>query len=267
MKPTAIIATVLAGSLFFGPLAAVGQAQTTQPSQRKPSAGSVSTAAASPSAGQVAPAHTAAAPQAGTPDATPPAAERGAYIVTGFRSARFGMNHERVTDAVQRDFQVDAAALKSVDNPADVTSALIANVATLEPVNGPATITYILGKDSQKLVHVNVVWLLEGNAAEGQREALAIAGMKLADYFASHSWEGGRSIKNMPAGANSVVAFVAKDKAGAAVEVRLDGVAYTTMVDGQQKKSPAAAGPARLRIAYALSPSRPDVAKIAKGAF
>lgn len=71
----------------------------------------------------------------------------------------------------------------------------------------------------------------------------------------------------MPAGPNSIVAFAGQDASGGAVEVRVDGGAFSRPVNGRVVKSPPPTGPARLRVSYAKNPGNPDVAKIERGAF
>lgn len=192
---------------------------------------------------------------------------RQAYTVSGFRSAKFGMKRDAVIAAAHADFAVSESATTSGKNNADGTSVLVVPLTKLEPGVGPATITYIFGKDSQELVHVNVVWLIEGNASPEQRDAISIAAVSLVNHLRSYSWESNRSVQGIPVGTNSVVAFVGKDKSGAAVEVRLDGVAYSKIVNGKPKTSAAPKGAARLRIAYSRNPGKPDIAVIAKGQF
>lgn len=71
----------------------------------------------------------------------------------------------------------------------------------------------------------------------------------------------------MPAGPNCLIAFAREEAAGGGVEMRLDGVAFSQVVNGQTVQSPPPKGPARLRLAFDKNPHDPDVAKIASGAF
>ena len=80
------------------------------------------------------------------------------YEVTGFRDARFGMTEAEVRAAVKKSFAVKDADIKTTANPTEGTTLLIVRVDSLDPGPGPATVTYIFGNKSKKLIQVNVVW-------------------------------------------------------------------------------------------------------------
>ena len=80
------------------------------------------------------------------------------YEVTGFRDARFGMTEADVRAAVKKSLAVQDADIKTGANPTEGTALLIVRVDSLDPGPGPATITYIFGNKSKKLIQVNVVW-------------------------------------------------------------------------------------------------------------
>src|SRR5438128_8666858 len=74
------------------------------------------------------------------------------YEVTGFRDARFGMTETEVRAAVKKSFAVKDADIKTSANPTEGTTLLIVRVESLDPGPGPATITYIFGNKSKKLI-------------------------------------------------------------------------------------------------------------------
>jgi hypothetical protein len=200
----------------------------------------------------------------------PAAAARAAgtpYVVKGFRSALFGMDEAAVRAAAAKDFAASPGDLKRQVSLADGTVGLILQVAKLEPGPGAATVQYILGAKSGTLVHVNVVWEAPATAPETDRQQLIGASLQLTRYFRGFGWAPRKALAELPAGPNSLIAFAGEDATGGVVEMRLDGVAFSQVLNGQTVQSPPPKGPARLRLAFDKNPHDPDVAKIAAGAF
>ena len=77
-------------------------------------------------------------------------------IIDGYRSAHFGMNEAEVKKAIKADFSVDDPA-KAL-NETERTAALLVRGKTLVPDSPPATVSYIFGATTAKLIQVNVVW-------------------------------------------------------------------------------------------------------------
>jgi hypothetical protein len=209
-------------------------------------------------------AQTAAAEPQAAPKAPSASVAGKVYEVKGLRGATWGMTRDEVLADIKKDFGAGLTEVKTLDNPADGTSALAATVSKLAPGPGPATITYIFGKTSKQLMHVNVVWLVPGDVTVMQRDELLRSGLKLVDYFKGYSWANHLAVGGVPVGPTSVVMFFAKDAAGGMLEVRADGVPFKR-ADGamSQPKS----GPARLRISYGQTATSADTAKIAPGLF
>jgi hypothetical protein len=208
---------------------------------------------------------TAAAAVTATVNPSAPAAS--AYRIAGFRSARFGMTREQVMAAIMQDFQIPAGNVQALDNPVDGTVVLVATPARLDPAPGTTSVSYIFGKTSRKLVHVNVVWALPASTTAAERDMLVAAGIKLGAVFEQRSWGKGGLVKNVPVAANSLVLVQARDETGAAVEIRMDGVSYRQQTNGKSVDSPVPTTEARLRLAYSQNPAAPDVTKLKDGQF
>lgn len=189
------------------------------------------------------------------------------YVVDGFRSARFGMSEAEVRAAVAKDFKIDPLDVQRVENPADGTTGLVARLSKLDPAPGPATLTYVFGAHSKRLVQVNVVWLSQGDEAQKNRLDYIGAAQRLANYFIKHRWRGNTVLTGVRIGPDSMVAFIGKDEQGRAVEVRLDGVPLFKDTSGEPVNPGALLGPVRLRLSYASETEKPDVKTIPKGAF
>lgn len=189
------------------------------------------------------------------------------YVVKGFRSALFGMDETAVRAAAAKDFAVAPGDLSRNTSIGDGTTALTVQVAKLEPGPGAATIQYVMGATSGRLIHVNVIWTVPETASAADREKLVAASLQLTRFFRGHSWAPKRAVADLPTGPNSVIAFAGQDASGAAVEMQLEGVAFSRTVNGQTVKSPPPTGPGRLRVAYDKNPAQPDVTRIAQGSF
>jgi hypothetical protein len=187
------------------------------------------------------------------------------YTVKGFRSAQFGQSQDQVIAAIQKDFSVKPSDIQHLNVPVDGTTVLVVNVPQMIPAPGPATMTYIFGKGA--LIHVNVVWQLDGNADAVARSQVVAAGLKLSDYFEAYSWNAGRSARNIPTGPNSVSMFLGRDMQGGVVEVSAAGVSYNHTVAGRAVASPVPTGPARLRVAYGSPTESGAVTTLKPGQF
>ena len=91
------------------------------------------------------------------PAATPSAADTSGdtrISVEGFRSAKFGMNEADVRSAIGKDFGLKPEAIKTQDNPAELTHSLLVTVPDLLPNGGGAEVSYVFGYKSKSLIQV-----------------------------------------------------------------------------------------------------------------
>ena len=186
-----------------------------------------------------------------------------AHRVVGFRSAHFGMDAVQVRSAIAQDFKPASDSMSMLKNPAENTEVLLLRVAELEPGPGPASISYIFGAKSRRLMHVNVVWKTGETPSDEARNKIAAAGMQLTNYFQDLSWKPGASASGLPNGGNGLVLFVGLDPNNAGVEVRVSGVATY----GAENVSSKPEGAAQLVLSYVADIKNPDIAAIKPGAF
>jgi hypothetical protein len=170
------------------------------------------------------------------------------HEISGFRSARFGMDEDQVRAAVARDFKDHAALLQTARHPDARYSLLVLPLPSLEPGPGAAGVTYIFAAKEHKLVQVNVLWSAD-QPGDADRARMATAGMQLADYFRALNWRPDAATMGVPLGPNGVVLFSGIDAHKAMVEVSLTGVS----VRGSDGKATPADGPVKLRVAYLSS--------------
>lgn len=120
--------------------------------------------------------------------------------IDGFRSARFGANEGIVRAAINKDFGVAADKIKEQADPRTATKSLEVALTKLEPINVPATISYILGYKCRCLIQVNVVWNLPENNTVAQRDEALVGASALAKHFAGKSWSGGEVLSDRISG-------------------------------------------------------------------
>jgi hypothetical protein len=189
------------------------------------------------------------------------------YEVTGFRDARFGMTEPEVRAAIAKSFGMKSPDIKTAPNPAEGTTLLVVQVESLEPGPGPATVTYILGHKSKRLVQVNVVWGDTAPKKPPDADAIIGAGTRLERYFEGFSWRKDTTRVGVPVGENTVVLFAGEDEKKGAVRLVVDGIKYQLNREGQQTTSPDPKGVPKLVINYIADRDNPDIAKIEPGKF
>ena len=179
---------------------------------------------------------------------TAPAAPAGQALheITGFRSARFGMNEDQVRAAVAHDFKDYAPLLQPARHPDARYSLLVLPLPSLEPGPGAAGVTYIFAAAEHKLVQVNVLWSTSDKPSDAERTRMSAAGVQLADYFRALRWRPDAATMGVPLGPNGVVLFSGIDAHKAMVEVSLTGMSLR----GPDGKVARAEGPVKLRVAY-----------------
>jgi hypothetical protein len=236
---------------------------------------------AAPSWGQQAPRAPAPGPSAapapqtpGPPSAAPPSPQAPAnptkppYEVKGFRSATFGMTEAEVRAAAQKDFGIKSDDIRQTANAIERTTALMVSVPSLDPGPGPATVVYILGYQSKKLIQINLVWTREPkNNDKADTGPYIVAGVQLVNYFNEFGWRDGRVNLGIPIGPSTLLLFAAEDEKNGAVQVVADGVAVERKAEGRIEAAPQPGGQASLRVSYIANRTTPDIFRLEKGRF
>jgi hypothetical protein len=185
--------------------------------------------------------------------------------VTGYRSARFGMTRAEVLAMAAKDFP-ERTRVEESDSP-DRTHLVSISVPSAEPGPGPATINYVFGATTKRLIAVNVIWLIEGEPAPAVRAQMIAAGSALTADFLGYFWKPLTVARGVPAGPIAVILFASADDSDRGVEVRLDGIQYDFTINGQPARSQEPTGPVRLRLSYVANRTNPDIYRIKPGEF
>ena len=143
--------------------------------------------------------------------------------VTGFRSAHFGANEKAVTDAISADLGVKAGDVQRAQDPAAKVTTLTAKTKFFEPLNLPASITYVLGYKCNCLIQVNVLWELPEGTTVDQRKTAMVAIGALTNHLMERNWGKDEALTNRVTGdvkegsENAIVFFRGQNKSGGAI--------------------------------------------------
>jgi hypothetical protein len=189
-----------------------------------------------------------------------------AYVVDGYRSARWGMTIAQVRQIIPKDFPDAEIGVDTLD-PVTRTTIVVIAAPQLSPGPGATAVSYIFGATSGRLIHVNVDWQYD-NATPTERVVLTVAGSRVVADFISYYWKLLSVARGIPVGPNSLVLFAGAGEAGGAVEVRLQGIGYTVQTpNGVVEMPPPKGGQALLHVGYAQTDGQPDVYMIKPGEF
>ena len=183
--------------------------------------------------------------------------------IDGYRSARFGMSETEVKKAIRTDFNVDEPA-KAV-NETERTSVLVVPGKTLITDSPPATVSYIFGATTSKLIQVNVVWGENGGVDAKQ---VVPTTNSLASYFldkGSYAKDSVAVNQGLPDG--TVLVFRGADAKGRMVVLQLVPIVDPADEKKTGKDKPVEFKKAMLRLSYIANPTKPDVFRIEKGKF
>ena len=253
MNKKTILSAAAAVALLAG--SALASTPAAKPAVKKTATPEQVAANALPAASNVAP--------TGTPATAAPGS---VYAINGFRTATFGMDEAEVRAAIARDLGVAADKIHTETNPMQRTTALTVQTA-LPPGPGEATVSYIFGAATHRLIHVNVVWATTATPTTADRGAIAAAGLQLANYFRTQPWDPKTPVRaGLVGNGAGLLMFDATDPKGGSVSVEADNIPLSQQVNGKtQSNDPK--GAAVLHVSYAQDAAHPDVFAIKPGAF
>jgi hypothetical protein len=196
------------------------------------------------------------------PASAAPAAEtlgESRISVEGFRSAKFGMNEADVRLAIGKDFGLKAEAIKTQDNPAELTHSLLVTVPDLLPNGGGAEVSYVLGYKSKSLIQVGAVWSKATDSATTPERLFSNANI-LRAHFLGEGFKPDTVAVNTPVN-GGLLMFRGSDAKDHTVMLLLQGTFETR--DNNQR----ALTPTGLLLFYIADAKSPDVFKLPPGQF
>ena len=196
----------------------------------------------------------AAAPSDQAPVAPP-------VVIDGFRSAHFGMTEAEVRKAIEADFKLTGSAVRPGDNAVERTHVLSITVPDLVPDSGKATVDYVFGFKSQRLIEVNLAWSAATDPAN-KPATLLHTGATLQAYFQGETFPAGQSVANAMLANGGLLLFRGTDPAAHTVVLLLSGPVKQDTKEHQSQMTPTV-----LSLVYAADAAHPDVFRLQKGAF
>ena len=203
----------------------------------------------------------AALAQAAAPSDQAPTAPTPPVVIDGFRSAHFGMTEAEVRKAIEADFKLTGSAVRPGDNPVERTRVLSITVPDLVPDSGKATIDYVFGFKSQRLIEVNLAWSAATDPAN-KPTTLLHTGATLQAYFQGETFPAGQSVANAMLANGGLLLFRGTDPAAHTVVLLLSGPVKQDTKEHQSQMTPTV-----LSLVYAADAAHPDVFRLQKGAF
>ena len=179
-------------------------------------------------------------------------------VVSGFRSAQFGMNERDILKAIRNDFGLEKKQVSRQVHPNEKTISLEIKVSKLLPESDPAKIFYILGYKTRRLIHINVIWgrpvMKDPNA-----EAVVATANQLRNHFVQKKYRKEGFALNAKLGEGLILVFQGKDRKGRAARLLLSN----PKSEGDKKAGENIA----LTLSYIERPEDPDVYRIKEGDF
>lgn len=184
-------------------------------------------------------------------------------VLDGFRSAKFGMNENKVKKAITKDFKIPNRKIKKTTNPTEQTISLSISVPKLFGHGGPATIGYVFGHQSKKLIQVNVIWGLGTSNKNVGGQTVVDAANLLRTYFAKKKYkDDGSLVINAKMDETKIMVFRGTDQKGRMAVLVLDNpkpLKDESAKDASKRIS--------LQLSYILNPHKPDILTIEEGMF
>ena len=179
-------------------------------------------------------------------------------VVSGFRSAQFGMNERDILKAIRNDFGLEKKQVSRQVHPNEKTISLEIKVSKLLPESDPAKIFYILGYKTRRLIHINVIWgrpvMKDPNA-----EAVVATANQLRNHFVQKKYRKEGFALNAQLGEGLILVFQGKDRKGRTARLLLSN----PKSEGDKKAGENIA----LTLSYIERPEDPDVYRIKEGDF
>ena len=179
--------------------------------------------------------------------------------IDGFRSAKFGMKEKDVFRAIGKDFKISRSKVERLVSPLQKTTILGFDVEKLLEVGGPASINYILGFKSKKLVQVNVNW---GSGVKSYNkkmdpQSVVDAANFLRSHFIKKEYKKGTIVTNHILNKSATIVFRGSDKKN-----RMALLILTTAKPKKDDDSKKKHDIISLKLSYILDHENPDVLTI-----
>ena len=196
-----------------------------------------------------------AAPSVATPAPEAPVVAE----ITGFRSARFGMTEPDVRRAIENDFRTRPDEIRSEENKAEQTQVAIVRAPDALPGGGTASISYVFGFKSKKLIQVGLSWSKATDEKMTPEQLFSNANI-LRTHFLEAGYKPDTISTNMPVN-GGVLMFRGSDAHERTTVMILQGT-FSQGENNQRVLTPTA-----LLLFYIADAKNPDVYRLPEGSF
>lgn len=195
-----------------------------------------------------------------TAAAAPAAEDKSAgFVVDGFRSAKFGMNEADIRAAIAKDFSSKPDAIKSQENPSELTHSLVVSVPDLLSGGGAAEVSYVMGYKSKTLIQIGAVWSKTTDPAMTPERLFSNANI-LRAHFLGEGFKPETVAVNTPVNGGLLI-FRGNDAKDRSVILLLQGT-FENKDNNQRVLTPTA-----LLLFYIADTKSPDVFRLPPGQF
>lgn len=182
--------------------------------------------------------------------------------IDGFRSAKFGMDENKVKKAIAKDFKISSRKIKKSMHATEKTASLSVAVPKLFP-GGASSVAYVFGHQSKKLIQVNIVWGLAAGSKNVDGQAVVDAANILRTHFVKKRYKNdGSLVVNAKLSETKIMVFRGTDQKG-----RMAILALDTPKPLKDESPKDAAKKVSLTLSYILKPHEPDILTIEEGMF
>ena len=176
--------------------------------------------------------------------------------INGFRSAKFGMDQEKVMRAIARDFKISKSKVKQSFHHSEGTTILLIQVPNLLAAGGNTNIGYVFGLSTKKLIRVNVLWGKGVGETTNNKSVLAVAN-NLRDHYSKKRYQEKTFLLNGKMNDTTMLFFRGQDKKN-----RMITLMFKTPAMKKGAKLTETDMQVSLKLAYVLNPTNPDVLTI-----
>lgn len=190
----------------------------------------------------------------------------------GWRSAKFGMKESEVKAALQREFKITEADIKSTTVPVTMVKVLTVDLGkSFAPLGLPATAGFVFGYHCKCLTEVSVSWNLTGVTEEKRNQAMQ--GVESISQLLQSKYGGpdatGNQATQGPGGGLAVSYFLGPKPTGATVTLMGGPVKLPENVSNAQNQqvSVQAGDMTYVMLIYQKDRGKPDIFTLPKDQF
>lgn len=184
--------------------------------------------------------------------------------VSGFRSAKFGMTEDQVRNAITKDFNVKADAIKAETNRNEQTRILTIRAPEVLPGGGSADVSYVFGFKTKKLIQVGLSWS-KATDEKITPEQLFSNSTVLRSHFLAAGYKPDTVATNMPI-AGGLLMFRGSDASDRTTLLILQGT-LSQPEQNAQNGDQRVLTPTGLLLFYVADAKAPDVYRLPAGSF